>query len=248
MTDRKQEILDQIRIAIEEVWDNTPFPDIGLDYKIENGIALDKNEKEYFIRSEGWKMETLRGVLPYVLANLVAENPDIAELLAGKHVTAQANRDGNYTKTLLILDEKERFYVDLFYFPPKSATPEHNHNAHCVSFQIIGDLTERERKPLAPNHDEILLVSKTQGSSTIVSPEEFPDDNLDMHAIANNSGKIAVTLHVYSQRVLGDDNKITINRSDAETGPTAVKEAFYSKNKFELSSFVNNRSSGAILA
>jgi len=117
MTDRKQEILDQIRIAIEEVWDNTPFPDIGLDYKIENGIALDKNEKEYFIRSEGWKMETLRGVLPYVLANLVAENPDIAELLAGKHVTAQANRDGNYTKTLLILDEKERFYVDLFYFP-----------------------------------------------------------------------------------------------------------------------------------
>lgn len=230
----KEVIIKAIRQSIEDIWNNSPYPEIGIEEKIINQTPLTKEESDYFIQSESWKMNSLRGVLPYGIAGVVNNNSDLIEILAGKHSVAEANRKSEVLKVLLLIDEKERFFVDLFYFPPSAETPEHAHNAHCVSFQLLGNLVERERQPLTNNHDRILLIRKAAGTSTMVSPYYYGDESLDIHAIANNSGKPAATIHVYSQRVLGEDGIVRINRSDLSTGPTSVKKYFYPNKEWQL--------------
>ena len=112
----------------------------------------------------------------------------------------------NYARHLLFSDPDGRFSILAIVWDHGQMSPIHGHHCWCAVGVYQGQLTETYYRPGAAGGPPVPTTSTRRGAGTL----SFEPAASGIHRISNESGAIAISLHVYG---VGQDRISTgVNR------------------------------------
>ena len=99
----------------------------------------------------------------------------------------------NYARHLLYGDPEGRFSILAIVWEHGQMSPIHGHYCWCAVAVYQGELTERYYRENAAGGPPVLVSSARRGTGTL----SFEPAASGIHRIANESGAVAISLHVY---------------------------------------------------
>lgn len=111
----------------------------------------------------------------------------------------------NYARHLLYGDPQGRYSILSIVWDHGQQSPIHSHHCWCAVGVYLGTLTETHYRE-APAGDPVAVDSKRRDAGSL----SFDPANNGIHRIANDSGAIAISLHVYG--VASDQISSRVNR------------------------------------
>ena len=112
----------------------------------------------------------------------------------------------NYARHLLYGDPEGRFSILSIVWDHGQMSPIHGHYCWCAVGVYQGELTERYYRENAAGGPPVLVSSARRGGGTL----SFEPAASGIHRIANESGAVAISLHVYG--IAQDSISTGVNR------------------------------------
>ncbi len=119
-------------------------------------------------------------------------------------------RSDRYAQYLLHCDPRERFSMVSFVWEPGQRTPVHNHTVWGLVGMLRGEEQSeeyelREGLPVGTGKSQVMKPGDVEAVSPTIG---------DWHRVANSSGEVSISIHVYG----GNVGALRRSRLDEETG------------------------------